>query len=76
MALTKTPKEIDAMREGGHILSRALKAAVDAVRPGITLREIDTIGEASMRAAPCPLWAVPAHWAARRAWCRSAAPPR
>ena len=50
MALTKTPKEIDAMREGGHILSRALKAAVDAVRPGITLREIDTIGEASMRA--------------------------
>ena len=49
MALTKTPKEIDAMREGGHILSRALKAAIDAVRPGITLKEIDAIGEASMR---------------------------
>ncbi len=38
------------MREGGHILSRALKAAVDSVRPGVTLREIDAIGEASMRA--------------------------
>ena len=50
MSLTKTPKEIDIMREGGHILSRALKAAVDSVRPGITLFEIDAIGEASMRA--------------------------
>lgn len=50
MALMKTPQEIDVMREGGHILSRALKAAVDSVRPGMTLREIDAIGEASMRA--------------------------
>lgn len=50
MSLTKTPSEIDIMREGGHILSRALKAAVDSVRPGITLREVDAIGEASMRA--------------------------
>ncbi|OGL64066.1 type I methionyl aminopeptidase [Candidatus Uhrbacteria bacterium RIFCSPHIGHO2_02_FULL_47_44] len=50
MSLIKTPQEIDAMREGGHILSRALKAAVDSVRPGITLREVDAIGEASMRA--------------------------
>ena len=49
MSLKKTPKEIDAMREGGHILSRALKAAVDSVRPGIMLCEIDAIGEASMR---------------------------
>ena len=45
MAFTKTPTEIDIMREGGHVLSRALKAAVDAVRPGITLRELDAIGE-------------------------------
>lgn len=49
MSLIKTPEEINVMREGGHILSRALKAAVDSVRPGITLREIDAIGEASMR---------------------------
>lgn len=45
MAFTKTPEEIHAMREGGHLLSRALKAAVDAVRPGVMLRELDEIGE-------------------------------
>ena len=45
MALTKTTKEIDSMRRGGALLSRALKAAVDAVAPGVTLREIDQIGE-------------------------------
>ena len=50
MSLTKTPHEIELMREGGHILSRALKAAVDLVRPGITLKEIDAVAEASMRA--------------------------
>ncbi len=45
MAMTKTTQEIDAMREGGHLLSRALKAAVDAVRSGITVAEIDATGE-------------------------------
>lgn len=45
MSLTKTPQEIDSMRRGGALLTRALKAAVDAVRPGVTLREIDQIGE-------------------------------
>lgn len=43
MALTKTAVEIDAMRRGGVLLSRALQAAVDAVKPGITLRELDAI---------------------------------
>lgn len=50
MSLVKTPEEIQNMREGGAILSRALKAAVDLVRPGITLKEIDAAAEASMRA--------------------------
>ncbi|HLD21070.1 MAG TPA: type I methionyl aminopeptidase [Patescibacteria group bacterium] len=45
MSLTKTDKEIDSMRRGGALLSRALKAAVDAVAPGVTLRELDAIGE-------------------------------
>lgn len=45
MAMKKTSKEIDAMREGGHLLSRALKAVVDAVAPGVTLRALDAIGE-------------------------------
>ncbi len=43
MALKKTAQEIDAMRRGGALLSRALQAAIDAVRPGITLRELDDI---------------------------------
>jgi methionyl aminopeptidase len=43
MALIKTQEEIQAMREGGALLSRALQAAVDAARPGITMRELDEI---------------------------------
>lgn len=43
MAKIKTEEEIEAMREGGKILSRALQAAVDAVKPGVTMRELDTI---------------------------------
>lgn len=43
MALSKTTAEIDAMRRGGALLSRALQAAVDAVRPGITMNELDDI---------------------------------
>ena len=31
------------MREGGAILSRALQVAVDAVKPGVTMRELDDI---------------------------------
>lgn len=49
MALTKTQPEIDSMRRGGALLSRALKTAVEAVRPGITLRELDEIGERVIR---------------------------
>ncbi len=49
MSLIKTPLEIDWMREGGHILSESLRVAVEAVKPGVTLREIDAIGEARMR---------------------------
>jgi methionyl aminopeptidase len=45
MALIKTPEEIESMRKGGALLSRALGAAVEAVRPGVTLRELDEIAE-------------------------------
>ena len=41
MSLIKTADEIQAMREGGAILSRALQAAVDAVKPGATMKELD-----------------------------------
>lgn len=49
MALTKTDKEIDAMRRGGALLSRALKATIDAVTPGAIVKDLDAIGEAVIR---------------------------
>lgn len=50
MALTKTPQEIELMRQGGAILSRALKAAADLVKPGAVIRDVDAAAERSMRA--------------------------
>ncbi len=43
MALIKTMDEIAKMREGGALLSRALQAAADAAKPGISMRELDDI---------------------------------
>lgn len=45
MAKIKTEEEIEILREGGALLSRALQAAVDAVKPGVTMRELDEIAE-------------------------------
>ena len=45
MALIKKQHEIDAMREGGHLLSRALSKVVAAAKPGVTMRELDVIAE-------------------------------
>jgi methionyl aminopeptidase len=45
MALIKTPEEIALMRQGGALLSKALVAAVAAVKPGITMAELDAIAE-------------------------------
>ena len=50
MSLKKTEQEIELMREGGQILSRALGKAVEAVRPGIKIAELDKIAEAEIRA--------------------------
>lgn len=41
--MIKTAEEIQCMREGGALLSRALQSAIDAVRPGVTMRELDDI---------------------------------
>ena len=49
MALIKTPEEIETMREGGKLLSDALSAAIDAVRPGVSLPELDAIAEKVIR---------------------------
>ncbi len=50
MSYPKTTEEIDAMREGGHLLSSALQKAIDAVKDGITIRELDKIAEDTIRA--------------------------
>ena len=49
MALTKTPDEITKMREGGALLSRALAAAVAAVRKGATPQDLDAVAERVIR---------------------------
>lgn len=45
MSLIKTPEEIIKLKEGGQLLSQALKAAVNAVRPGVKICELDIIAE-------------------------------
>lgn len=39
----KTPQEISIMREGGHKLVEILKIVKKAVKPGVTLKELDKI---------------------------------
>src|SRR5687768_8326852 len=51
MIRLKTPEEIDAIREGGAILSRILTELVSIVRPGITTGELDALAEQRMREA-------------------------
>lgn len=43
MVVLKTRKEIELMREAGRISAMALKVAGEAVRPGVSTLEIDTI---------------------------------
>jgi len=51
MANKKTIEEIEIMREGGAILSRALEAAAKAVRPGVKLEELDRMATEVIREA-------------------------
>jgi len=46
---TKSKKEIEKMKEGGLLLSRALQAAANAVRPGVKMKELDAIAEKVLR---------------------------
>lgn len=50
MSLIKTQEEIEIMREGGAILSRALQKAVDAAKPGVLMSELDDIAERALLA--------------------------
>jgi methionyl aminopeptidase len=49
MALIKTTEEIAIMREGGALLSRAMKAAAQAVQPGVLVSEVDAVAEKVIR---------------------------
>ena len=43
MVVLKTSREIELMREAGRIAATALKVAGEAVRPGVSTLEIDTV---------------------------------
>lgn len=49
MAFVKTPEEIEKMRQGGKLLSKALGAAIAAIRPGVRMFELDAIAEQVIR---------------------------
>ena len=43
MIVIKTARELSKMRDAGRISSRALRLAGEAVEPGVTTLEIDTV---------------------------------
>jgi len=45
MIVLKTERELEAMRQAGRIVAQALAEVEKAVRPGITLQELDRIAE-------------------------------
>lgn len=51
MVILKSPDEIAIMREAGRVVAKALAAVAAAVRPGVSLRELDALGEQVIRDA-------------------------
>ena len=49
MIQLKSPREIDAMAQGGRILARAHEVLREAVRPGVSTAELDRIAEEFIR---------------------------
>jgi methionyl aminopeptidase len=49
MIMLKTAPDLEVMRRAGGIAAAALQAVVDAVRPGVTTRELDRIAEDQIR---------------------------
>jgi methionyl aminopeptidase len=48
MSIIKTVEEIEIMREGGIILSQTLQLVVNAVKPGVIIKDLDSIGEKAL----------------------------
>lgn len=46
MALIKTKKEINTLREGGKLLAKILEEVIREIKPGISTYELDKAGEA------------------------------
>jgi methionyl aminopeptidase len=51
IVILKSPDEIASMRQAGRVVARALAAVAAAVRPGVSLRELDSLGEQVIRDA-------------------------
>ncbi|HVI84023.1 MAG TPA: M24 family metallopeptidase, partial [bacterium] len=49
MIVLKTAPDLEVMRRAGRIAAEALAAVVQAVRPGVTTRELDRIAEDQIR---------------------------
>jgi len=47
----KTPAEIETMRQSNRLVARTLQKLREAVKPGVTTKELDQIAEHSIRAA-------------------------
>src|SRR5271163_4242661 len=47
----KSPAQLGIMREAGLVTAAALRAAADAVQPGVSTAELDAIAERSIRSA-------------------------
>lgn len=61
----RTKSQLELMRKSGEITAKALKAVIKAVKPGITLIELDKIAEAEIRSlgAQPSFMTVPGyHW--------------
>lgn len=51
MIISKSPAELEVMREAGRVTAKALLAVARAVRPGVTTRELDSVAEEVIRSA-------------------------
>ncbi len=47
----KEPQELDTMREAGEIIVKGMKAAIEAVKPGVLERDVAATAEHAMRVA-------------------------
>lgn len=49
MIVKKTPSQIDLMARAGRVLAEVIREMGEAVRPGVSLKELDEMAERSMR---------------------------